>query len=71
MVALAALLGLGGAATANAVMPVEYQAKAQQFVSFAGAADSSSNSLSGSQFTLQRVKSYSQVATSSVVPTGR
>lgn len=69
MVVVAALLGVFGAGVANAVLPVTYQAHARQFVSFADAGESSSNVLNGSQFTLQRVKSYTEVATSSEVLT--
>ena len=67
LVVVAALLGLAGAAVANASTPRLYRADVQQFVSFADQSDSSANVLSGSQFTLQRVKSYTQVATSAQV----
>jgi succinoglycan biosynthesis transport protein ExoP len=67
LLALAAVLGAGAAAVVNATSPVTYQAQVQQFVSIADSSDSQSNILSGSQFTLQRVKSYTQVATSAQV----
>ncbi len=67
LLALAALLGTGAAATVNATSAVQYQAQVQQFVSIADSSDAQSNILSGSQFTLQRVKSYTQVATSTQV----
>jgi capsular exopolysaccharide synthesis family protein len=67
LVLLGALLGLAGAGVANATSAVTYQAQAQLFVSFADQSDSSANALSGAQFTLQRVKSYTQVATSDQV----
>ncbi len=67
LLALSSLLGLGAAAVVNATSPVTYQAQVQQFVSIAGSNDSTSNILSGSQFTLQRVKSYTQIATSAQV----
>jgi len=65
--ALGALLGVGAAAVVNATSPVTYQARVQQFVSIADGGDSTSTILSGSQFTLQRVKSYTQIATSAQV----
>jgi capsular exopolysaccharide synthesis family protein len=64
---LTAVLGTGGAAVVNETSPVQYQATVQLFVSISGTDSSTSNILSGSQFTLQRVKSYTQVATSSQV----
>jgi non-specific protein-tyrosine kinase len=67
LLALAAVLGTGAAALVNATSAVTYQAQVQQFVSIADTSDSQSNILSGSQFTLQRVKSYTQVATSAQV----
>src|SRR5919199_692578 len=67
LLALAAVLGAGAAALVNATSAVTYQAQVQQFVSIADSSDSQSNILSGSQFTLQRVKSYTQVATSAQV----
>src|SRR5919199_2919229 len=67
LLALAAVLGTSAAAIVNATSPVQYQAQVQQFVSIADSSDSASNILSGSQFTLQRVKSYTQVATSAQV----
>jgi len=67
LLALAAVLGTGAAAVVNATSAVTYQAQVQQFVSIADNSDSQSNILSGSQFTLQRVKSYTQVATSAQV----
>ena len=67
LLTLAAALGAGAAAVVNATSPVVYQAQVQQFVSIADSSDSASNILSGSQFTLQRVKSYTQVATSAQV----
>jgi capsular exopolysaccharide synthesis family protein len=67
LLTLAAALGAGTAAVVNATSPVIYQAQVQQFVSIADSNDSTSNILSGSQFTLQRVKSYTQVATSAQV----
>lgn len=73
---LAALVGIGGAAAVNATSPVEYTASVQQFVRMANQPDSqsgASGALSGGQFALQRVKSYTQVATGSHVlqPAGR
>jgi capsular exopolysaccharide synthesis family protein len=67
VVALGAALGLVGAVFANATATVRYEADVQQFVSFADSSDTSANALSGAQFTLQRVKSYTQVATSDQV----
>jgi capsular exopolysaccharide synthesis family protein len=67
LLTLAAALGTVAAAVVNATSPVVYQAQVQQFVSIADSSDSASNILSGSQFTLQRVKSYTQVATSAQV----
>src|SRR3954449_10800221 len=67
LLALSAVLGAGAAMVVNATSPVTYQAQVQQFVSIADASDNQSNILSGSQFTLQRVKSYTQVATSAQV----
>src|SRR5215213_4511868 len=67
LLALAAVLGTGAAALVNATSAVTYQAQVQQFVSIADTSDTQSNILSGSQFTLQRVKSYTQVATSAQV----
>ncbi|MGZ4603690.1 MAG: YveK family protein, partial [Kineosporiaceae bacterium] len=64
---LAAGLGTAAAAVVNATSAVVYEAQVQQFVSIAEPSDSTSNILSGSQFTLQRVKSYTQVATSAQV----
>ena len=64
---LSAALGTGAAAVVNATSAVVYEAQVQQFVSIADSNDSTSNILSGSQFTLQRVKSYTQVATSAQV----
>ncbi|MGZ4624854.1 MAG: YveK family protein, partial [Kineosporiaceae bacterium] len=64
---LAAGLGTAAAAVVNATSAVIYEAQVQQFVSIAEPSDSTSNILSGSQFTLQRVKSYTQVATSAQV----
>jgi capsular exopolysaccharide synthesis family protein len=62
-------LGLGGAVVVNATTPVEYTASVQQFVSMTDrvSVQAGGGALSGSQFTLQRVKSYTQVATSSQV----
>src|SRR3954463_297259 len=51
----------------NATSAVTYEAQVQQFVSIADSSDNQNNILSGSQFTLQRVKSYTQVATSAQV----
>jgi succinoglycan biosynthesis transport protein ExoP len=67
LLVLAAVLGTAAAAAVNATSAVTYEAQVQQFVSIADSSDSQSNILSGSQFTLQRVKSYTQVATSSQV----
>ena len=70
LVLLTALLGLGGAAIVNATTPVEYTATVQTFVSMTDqvqATNGNSGALSGSQFALQRVKSYTQIATSSDV----
>jgi succinoglycan biosynthesis transport protein ExoP len=66
---LTATLGVTGAAIVNATSPVQYTATVQQFVSMTGQVDTSgtNGALSGSQFTLQRVKSYTQIATSSQV----
>jgi capsular exopolysaccharide synthesis family protein len=67
LLALAAALGAGAAAVVNATSAVTFAAQVQQFVSIADSSDNQSNILSGSQFTLQRVKSYTQVATSAQV----
>ena len=67
LLALAAVLGAGAAMVVNATSAVTYEAQVQQFVSIADSSDNQSNILSGSQFTLQRVKSYTQVATSAQV----
>ena len=67
LLVLAAGLGTAAAAVVNATSAVVYEAQLQQFVSIADSSDSTSNILSGSQFTLQRVKSYTQVATSAQV----
>jgi capsular exopolysaccharide synthesis family protein len=67
VVVLGAVFGLCGGTVANATTTVQYMADVQQFVSFADTSDTSANALSGAQFTLQRVKSYTQVATSDQV----
>jgi capsular exopolysaccharide synthesis family protein len=66
---LTGALGLGGAAIVNVTSPVQYTATVQQFVSMTDQANaaSSSGALSGSQFALQRVKSYTKIATSAQV----
>lgn len=64
---LTAALGVAGAAIVNATSPVQYTATVHQFVSMTSHTDttgtSTSGALSGSQFALQRVKSYAQIAT--------
>lgn len=69
LLALTAVLGLGGAAAVNATSPVKYTATVQQFVSMTDQVNlqSTGGALSGAQFALQRVKSYTQIATSSQV----
>jgi capsular exopolysaccharide synthesis family protein len=67
LLALAGVLGAVAAMVVNATSAVTYEAQVQQFVSIADASDNQNNILSGSQFTLQRVKSYTQVATSAQV----
>jgi capsular exopolysaccharide synthesis family protein len=66
---LTGALGLGGAAIVNVTSPVQYTATVQQFVSMTDQANSTSSggALSGSQFALQRVKSYTKIATSAQV----
>lgn len=66
---LTTMLGVTGAAIVNVTSPVQYTASVQQFVSMTGQVDTAgtNGALSGSQFTLQRVKSYTQIATSSQV----
>ena len=51
LLVLAAALGTAAAAVVNATSAVVYEAQVQQFVSIADANDSTSNILSGSQFT--------------------
>jgi capsular exopolysaccharide synthesis family protein len=67
LLAVAAVLGTGAAAVVNATSAVTYEAQVQQFVSIANDSSDQNNILNGSQFTLQRVKSYTQVATSGQV----
>ncbi len=59
-----ALLAIGGAALATALTPKVYEARTQMFVAIASQDSSAGQILSGSQFTLQRVKSYTQMASS-------
>lgn len=65
---LTILLGVGTGMAANRLSTVTHRSTVQQFVSFSDDTDpTTSNILNGSQFTLQRVKSYTEVATSSQV----
>jgi polysaccharide biosynthesis transport protein len=57
------LVVLAGAALATALSPKVYEAQTQLFVSTSGGTDTSSNLLSGSNFTQQRVLSYADVIT--------
>lgn len=67
IVILSAAVSAGMAVVVNSISPVKYEAQSQQFVSMTDQSSSIAKILSGSQFTLQRVKSYTQVATSSQV----
>lgn len=59
------VLGLAVAATASALAPVKYTASATSFVSANGSADAGQTAiLEGSEFAVQRVKSYSALASS-------
>jgi succinoglycan biosynthesis transport protein ExoP len=61
------LVVLAGAAAATALSPKVYEAQTQLFVSTSGGTDNSSNLLSGSNFTQQRVLSYANVITTPTV----
>jgi succinoglycan biosynthesis transport protein ExoP len=61
------LVVLAGAALATALSPKVYEADTQLFVSTSGGIDNSSNLLSGSNFTQQRVLSYADVITTPTV----
>ena len=63
-VTLVVLLLLGAAAVATILTPKSYQAQTQLFVAIESPDASAGQILSGSQFTLERVKSYTQIATS-------
>ena len=67
LVIACAALGVGAAYAVNATSPVRYQSQVQLFVAMRDDGSSVGNALSGSQFTLQRVKSYLQVASSDQV----
>ena len=66
LVALLALLCLGGATAATLAATPVYQADTQLFVSTQGG-DDASQLLQGSSFTQQRVKSYADIVTSPIV----
>ncbi len=63
-IALLTLLGLAGATVATVLSPQVYTASAQSFVAITNADNSAGNILSGATFTLQRVKSYTQIVDS-------
>jgi len=67
-VAVFAVVGLGSALVMTLLSPKVYQAQTQFFVAIASPSDTSTSQiLSGSQFTLERVSSYTEIATSARV----
>ncbi len=63
-IALITLLGLGAAGLFTYLQPKVYTATAQTFVAISNDGASSADILSGATFTLQRVKSYTQIVDS-------
>lgn len=66
LILAAVVLGLGGALVATAVATPQYEASTQLFVSTQGGTNSS-DLAQGNSFSQQRVKSYSDIATSPIV----
>ena len=64
LITVITLLAIGGATAASVLSPRVFQAQTQTFVAIASQDSSAGQILSGSQFTLQRVKSYTQIVNS-------